>query len=143
MFEVIFKEILFGWLVKMQDTSGVVMLMWLLIIVKHLLVDFLWQGPYQWQNKGTYGHPGGILHAGLHTVTTFAILMFVCVSSWPTLLFLALFEGVTHYHIDWFKMSYNKKKGWGPTTHEEFWWLLGADQFAHFIVYWIVIGSAL
>lgn len=139
----LFVEIMGAWLAKLMSGSGYVMTLWLMIICKHLIVDFLWQGPYQYKNKGTYGHPGGILHAGLHTITTFGILLTFCVSSWTTLLALALFEGVTHYHIDWFKMNLNKKKGWGPTTHEEFWYLLGADQFAHFIIYWLVIGSAL
>lgn len=136
-------DITVAWLAKLQSIGAQMMILWLLIFTKHLLVDFLWQGPYQYKNKGTYGHPGGILHASLHGVTTFGILMLVCVSSWTTLLFLAAFEAVTHYHIDWFKMNLNKKKGWGPTTHEEFWWALGADQFAHLIVYWLVIGSAL
>ncbi len=30
----------------------------------HFLVDFVLQTPFQYRNKGTYGHAGGLLHAG-------------------------------------------------------------------------------
>lgn len=139
----IFTEIYMGWYEKVFMGSSYIMVLWLLFILKHLVVDFFWQKPYQYLNKGTYGHPGGIVHAGLHGITTFLILIAVCASSWPTLLFLAFFDMATHYHIDWAKVQINKKKDWGPTTHEQFWWLLGADQTAHFLVYWLIIGSAL
>ena len=33
------------------------------LMVKHALADFYLQTPYQYLNKGTYGHPGGLLHA--------------------------------------------------------------------------------
>ena len=46
-----------------------------------------------------------------------------------------LADAVLHYHIDWAKMNINKKMGWGPTTHEEFWWLTGLDQFLHALTY--------
>lgn len=39
------------------------LLFWL--FTKHFIVDFPLQAfPYQYQNKGTYGHPGGLLHSG-------------------------------------------------------------------------------
>jgi hypothetical protein len=44
--------------------------------------------------------------------------------------------------MDWFKMWYNKKKGWGPTTHNEFWVLTGIDQWVHALTY-LGIASAL
>lgn len=103
------------------------------LTVKHFFADFLYQPPYQWQNKGTYGHPGGLLHAGQHALATFFILRFFGYE-WAAL-GLAALEGAIHYHVDWFKMAYNKKKGWGPQTHEQFWWLLGADQLAHSLTY--------
>jgi hypothetical protein len=91
------------------------------------------QTPYQWQNKGTYGHLGGVLHAGLHASATFLILLLFTdaeVAFW-----LAMFDGVVHYHIDWAKMNINRIKGWKPDTHAEFWTLLGFDQFLHSITY--------
>ena len=77
----------------------------LLLLTKHLIVDFPMQGPYQYKNKGTLGHPGGILHAGLHAAATLGILvLFVS----PALaLALAAAEGLAHYFVDWAKLNLN------------------------------------
>jgi hypothetical protein len=53
---------------------------------------------------------------------------------------MALFDSVAHYHIDWAKTNINAKMGWGPTTHDEFWWLLGLDQLLHSLTYIVIIG---
>ena len=106
--------------------------------VKHFIVDFLIQRAYQYQNKGIYGHPGGILHAALHGIGTWLCLFLYT----PLAVELAFLDLVLHYHIDWAKTNINKHFGWGPTTHEEFWWLLGADQFLHSITYVAIIGWA-
>ena len=108
-----------------------------LFTIKHFVVDFLLQFKYQWSNKGTYGHPGGLLHAGLHGVGT-ALCLYAF--DWQHILFLAGLDAVIHYHIDWAKMNINKRMGWGPTTHEEFWWLLGVDQMLHSLTYIVIIG---
>jgi hypothetical protein len=68
------------------------------------------------------------------------ILMFFC--GLTTGLIISLGEFLVHYHMDWFKMWYNKKKGWGPTTHNEFWVLTGIDQWVHALTY-LGIASAL
>ena len=104
-----------------------------IIQVKHLIVDFPLQTPFQYKNKGTLGHPGGLLHAGLHGVTTALILLFYTSAPWAVAL--ASVEAFSHYWIDWGKMNLNRIMGWGPKTHEEFWWLLGFDQFLHQIIY--------
>lgn len=107
-------------------------LFWL--FTKHLIVDFPLQAfPYQYKNKGTYGHPGGILHSGLHVLGTALVMVFFVPTS--VALMIALADGVLHYHIDWAKMNIGKKTGWGPTTHEQFWWLLGLDQYLHALTY--------
>lgn len=103
-----------------------------LLFTKHFIVDFPLQTRYQWSNKGTYGHGGGILHAWLHGMgTLLCFYWFAPVAAW----YLALADMVIHYHIDWAKMNLNAKLGWGPTTHEQFWWLLGLDQFLHALTY--------
>ena len=107
-----------------------------LLFTKHFIVDFPLQKEYQWRNKGTYGHPGGLLHSGLHGLATLAILL---AFTNPLLaVFLGLFDFVLHYHIDWGKMNLNKRYGWGPLTHEEFWILVGLDQFLHAVTYFII-----
>ena len=104
---------------------------------KHFAVDFLLQQKYQYANKGVYGHPGGLLHAGLHGIGTVLCLFWVN-PIWAVLM--AIFDSVVHYHVDWAKTNINQHYGWTATTHEEFWWLLGLDQFLHYITYVIIIG---
>jgi len=108
-----------------------------LITIKHFIADFLYQPPYQWMNKGTYGHWGGIVHSGQHAVLTAIILAFF-VDSPVDIGLIALLEFVIHYHTDWAKMNLNKKMGWGATTHNEFWILLGVDQLIHSLTYLLI-----
>jgi hypothetical protein len=103
-----------------------------LLFTKHFVVDFPLQYRYQYSNKGTYGHPGGILHASLQGLGTMACFWWyaplACV-------WLGFIDAVVHYHVDWAKMRLNARMGWGPMTHEQFWWLLGLDQFLHAMTY--------
>lgn len=103
-----------------------------LLFTKHFVVDFPLQTRFQWSNKGTYFHPGGMLHAGLHGVGTF-----VCFVWYAPLaaIYLALWDMFIHYHVDWAKMNLNARMNWAPNTHEQFWWLLGLDQFLHALTY--------
>jgi hypothetical protein len=103
-----------------------------LLFTKHFVVDFPLQHRYQWSNKGNYLHPGGLLHAGIHGVGTY--LCFVAFAP-AAALYLAWIDALIHYHIDWAKMNLNAKMGWGPNTHEQFWWLLGLDQYLHALTY--------
>lgn len=107
--------------------------LWLMLAlgVKHLIIDFFLQTRYQYSNKGRYGHPGGILHAALHALGTWAV--FVVATPWA--LTLAVLDAIIHYHVDWSKVNINNYFGWTPTTSEAFWWLLGIDQFLHFLTY--------
>lgn len=102
------------------------------LFLKHFIVDFPLQKPYQWMNKGTYGHMGGVLHAFLHGVGT--ALCFWWYAPMACLI-LGVMDAFLHYHIDWAKMNINKQCGWKADTHEEFWWLLGADQLLHALTY--------
>lgn len=118
-----------------------------MLFAKHFVVDFPLQGPYQYLNKGTYGHPGGLLHSGMHGLCTFlafavaapglGLAVTACAA-------LGAVDAVVHYHVDWAKVKLNRHFGWGPSTHEQFWWLLGADQLLHAATYlglvaWVVL----
>jgi hypothetical protein len=103
-----------------------------LLFTKHFIVDFPLQVPYHYKNKGTYGHLGGIFHAALHGLGTFLCIFWL---NFETAIYLAISDMLMHYHIDWAKMNLNRKLGWGPTTHEQFWWLLGLDQYFHSLTY--------
>ena len=105
------------------------------LFVKHFVIDFPLQGPYQYKNKGTYGHPGGLLHSYLHGLGTWAVIFIFCPVSSTFAFSLGIIDCLIHYHIDCAKMNINKNMGWMPTTHEQFWWLLGFDQLLHALTY--------
>jgi hypothetical protein len=121
----------------MTEAEAIVLLL-TFFALKHFVVDFILQRKYQYSNKGTYGHPGGILHAGLHGLGTVATLWIFADPVWCIMM--ALFDSVAHYHIDWAKTNLNAKMGWSANTHEEFWWLLGLDQLLHSLTYIVIIG---
>lgn len=100
-------------------------------IVKHTIADFIYQPEFQWKNKGTYGHPGGIVHSLQHVALSAIIMGFIGVI-FPWLL---LFEFLVHYHTDWLKMNLNKHFGWKAETHSQFWILTGLDQMIHMLTY--------
>lgn len=121
-----------------MPTEYLILIAFTALLVKHFIFDFYYQPPYQWKNKGTYGHPGGILHAVQHTVPSAVIFASLGVNT-VAISMLAVFEFFAHYHIDWAKMNINSKYGWGANTHEQFWQLLGLDQLAHHICYALMI----
>ena len=108
-----------------------------LLFVKHFIVDFPLQTSYQYLNKGTYLHPGGLLHSSLHGVATFLCFLFVA----PSLAVIAaIIDFVVHYHVDFMKVKINRKFNWKPDTHEQFWWLLGLDQLIHALTYLYLVS---
>lgn len=119
-----------------------ILLILTMLMIKHFIVDFPLQAfPYQYKHKGTYGHPGGLLHSGLHSIATFFVLIWFI--PLPLSVGLAALDGVVHYHIDWAKMNINDRKKWGPTTHEQFWVLLGMDQLLHMLTYLLIVWIAI
>lgn len=109
-------------------------------LVKHFICDFPLQAfPYMYTNKGTYGHWGGILHAGIHAYATYFLLVFTCNIELYEVILLAMVDGVVHYHIDWAKMNIGKHYNLKPTNSETFWVLLGLDQLLHYLTYISII----
>lgn len=109
---------------------------------KHALFDFALQTSFMWQNKGRYGHPGGLLHAGLHALGTFVALLVFVVDP-LTALVIAVAEFVLHYHIDWAKEGLTARFAPTPNT-ATYWALFGLDQALHQWTYlaivWLVAG---
>ena len=101
--------------------------------LKHFIFDFPLQTRYQLRNKGIYGHPGGILHAGLHVLGSIPAIMIVAPPLWLAALLLAGEFGV-HYHMDWTKEQVLKKFGWTSRDYG-FWQALGFDQMVHHLTY--------
>lgn len=105
--------------------------MWL--IFKHWLVDFVLQTPYQFMNKGKYGHPGGLLHSGLMVI--FSIPVALVLGIW----WILILEFFIHYHMDWAKVKLNERYDLKPDSSEKYWWLLGFDQMIHYLTYIIMV----
>lgn len=103
----------------------------ILFQIKHFICDFPLQKPYQYLNKGIYGHLGGILHSITHGCFTAVILSLFTTE----VIAIAVFEALIHYHIDWAKVKINKHYSWKCDNSEKFWWLLGFDQLLHQLTY--------
>lgn len=108
-----------------------------LLFVKHFICDFpLQSNPWLYRNKGTYLHPGGLVHAGVHGIGTLLVLApFIGSAS----MIYALIDMIVHYHIDWAKMNINQHYDLQPHTSERFWILLGFDQLLHHMTYFMII----
>ncbi len=109
------------------------------LMFKHMLADFYLQTPYQFLNKGTYGHPGGFVHAGIHVVLTPLVYLVLLPSSLLLAGAIALGEFAVHYHIDWFKEQVVHRNGL-TTQDRGFWGALGADQFVHGLTYLALVA---
>jgi hypothetical protein len=73
------------------------------LLIKHFIIDFPFQTPFMYLNKGTYGHPGGLVHAGLHGMWTQMVLA-ICGVPFILSIILGLLDFAAHYHIDWAKV---------------------------------------
>ena len=108
-----------------------------ILLIKHFIVDFLFQTEYQWRNKGIYMHPGGIIHAMLHGIATITVFVFYD----PIFaLFAGIADAVAHYHIDWAKVNITQTAGWESNKHNEFWILVGLDQLLHQLTYVTIVA---
>ena len=101
--------------------------------IKHFVCDFVIQTSYQFRNKGIYGHPGGLIHAGLHAATSIAVFL-VLTPPLAVGVGIVVAEFILHYHIDWLKEQIVKREQW-VFPQAEFWWVFGFDQFLHQFTY--------
>jgi hypothetical protein len=123
------------------DPIHIALIAVLILLIKHLVFDFFLQTAYQYKNKGIYGHPGGILHAGLHAFGTSFLFLYV----YPGAALAAQIlvgEFIVHYHIDWTKEQVVKRLKL-TTEDAAFWWALGVDQFLHGATYIVIAWIAL
>jgi hypothetical protein len=112
-----------------------VVILLVLFGIKHFLADFLWQFSYMVRDKGQYGAPGGMTHAGIHGILTFFVLIgFVRPEDSVTL---ALIDATVHYHIDWAKTNLSRGLG---INDRKFWIWFGLDQTLHYLTYIAIIG---
>ncbi|MBV6658066.1 MAG: DUF3307 domain-containing protein [Devosiaceae bacterium] len=113
---------------------------------KHFLFDFVFQSDWQVSNKGRYGHPAGLLHAGLHGLGTLVVMLAASLSLGFALMVavtIAVVDFVIHYHVDWLKAQTSRLDYFSPRRHG-YWIAMGGDQLAHHITYiWLVGGLVL
>ena len=124
----------------MSEPGAALIAVFLILIVKHFVCDYPLQSRWQLVNKGTYGHPGGIVHSGIHAIAT-AIAFFVMTPTFVVGIAIMVGEFLVHYHIDWTKENVIKRMGW-TATDSKFWLALGLDQLAHHLTY-VVIAAVL
>lgn len=124
----------------MTDPGAALIAVFLILTTKHFVCDYPLQTRWQLDNKGTYGHPGGIVHSAIHAIaTTIAFLVIT-----PTFVLGAAImagEFVAHYHIDWTKENLIRRMGW-TAKDRSFWLALGTDQLAHHLTY-VAIAAVL
>ena len=108
--------------------------------VKHFLGDYVFQNQYILAHRRIWGHPGGLLHAGIHAALTVPILAVAGVP-WHAIAFIVAGEFLFHYHLDWAKDRLNHAMGWTPAD-KQFWWLVGLDQALHQLSYLVIAAIA-
>jgi len=123
---------------NLTDPFTALLVVMTILQVKHCICDYFLQTLYQLQNKGVYGHPGGIIHAGLHVVGTATIFLAVMPALWLAVAILVA-EFILHYHIDWAKDRWIRLRRFTP-INKEYWWAFGLDQLAHHLTYIAIAG---
>ncbi len=111
--------------------------------IKHFAFDFALQRPYDYfKNKGTYGHPGGLVHAGLHILGTIPALL---IARPPIGIALAILAGefLIHYHLDWGKEQFGKAV---KLSAANTFLVIGLDQLGHQLTYvailWVLFANS-
>lgn len=123
----------------MPPESAAILLGLTYLVFKHMLGDFFLQTAFQYRNKGTYGHPGGLLHALIHIGLTAPVFFIIAPESWLAGLLILLGEFVVHYHVDWMKEKVVTARGLG-VTDAMFWYALGVDQLCHHLTYIAIVA---
>lgn len=118
-----------------------ILILLLLLQIKHWYADFKIQTYMQTIKKGVWLDPIGISHSLDHVWGTFVALtvfnIFSPISA-AMILLIGIFEGITHYTIDYIKVKYGCKDNTKPL----FWNQFGLDQLAHQTCY-ILIAAVL
>lgn len=118
----------------MHDNAVSAALFFLLLLqVKHFICDGPLQTKDMVQDKGIYGLPRGLLHAGLHGLGTFIVCV-ICRLDLHVALAIGAIDGLIHYHLDFTKERLVRSMGWGYSK-AQFWWAMVGDQFLHSVCY--------
>lgn len=122
----------------MTEPFAALLVVFTILQIKHFICDYPLQTHYQLNNKGIYGHPGGIIHSAIHAIATMTVFIVVT----PTLALgaaIVVGEFLVHYHVDWAKDQFIRHKGY-DVKRDQFWWAIGADQMVHQLTYVAIAG---
>jgi hypothetical protein len=123
------------------------------LLVKHYVADIVLQTNWMALNKGTWLHPGGLVHAALHGLGTLLVLGLLqpfTQQSWLSLGLLVVLETIVHYLIDYTKMNLDRRTQWSQLvttngqvtgrliTSKFYYWALVGDQCLHFATYLLI-----
>jgi hypothetical protein len=108
------------------------------LMIKHAIGDFFLQTAFQWQNKGRYGHPGGIVHVAIHALLTFPVFLIMPPRLAGLAVLIVVGEALVHYHIDWFKDRLVRTRGLTPSDNR-YWQAMGIDQLLHGLTYLAIV----
>lgn len=108
------------------------------LLTKHAVADYFLQTRFQWRNKGTYGHPGGLLHGALHAALTAPVFLILPAATTGLALLILGGEFLVHYHIDWAKERFVMARGLTPSG-AWFWHAIGIDQLLHGLTYVAIV----
>ena len=126
----------------MSASNEIVVVAITYLLFKHMIGDFFLQKPYQFLNKGVYGHPGGILHSAIHCVLSIPVFAILPASSVAVAASIIGAEFLIHYHLDWGKEKIITKFDWTTNT-QGFWSATGVDQLLHGLTYiamvWVLL----
>jgi len=123
----------------MTDLASSILLAFIVLSVKHTIADYFLQTPYQFQNKGIYGHPGGLIHSAVHVSLTLPVFLVLSPATMGLALAIIAGEYAVHYHVDWGKEQLIERYGL-TQSDPRFWHLFGVDQLAHFLTYVAIIA---
>ncbi|MGL4295798.1 MAG: DUF3307 domain-containing protein [Aestuariivirga sp.] len=110
-----------------------VLLFVLLLQAKHFVCDGPLQTKDMVHDKGIYGQPLGLLHAGLHGTGTLVVSLAFGLDV-RTAIALGAVDALIHYHIDFAKERLVRSQGWS-FNNAQFWWAIVGDQFLHNVTY--------
>jgi len=123
----------------MPDPAGPILWAISFLLLKHAVADYYLQTPYQYRNKGTYGHLGGLLHAGLHVLFTLPVFLIIAPISLLAGALIVAGEFVVHYHVDWIKEQFVKRNRL-TSENATYWQAMGTDQLAHGLTYVLIVA---
>lgn len=106
-----------------------------LLMMKHTIIDYVFQTEQQIKYKGVYGDGRGISHSIEHGIGTILILFVLNIKMiWVPIMF-GIIDAFVHYHLDYIKVKFF---GHYKPTEKRYWCAFGTDQLYHFLTYVLI-----